>query len=214
MNEPPADMVANPASPSLSRAEFARLMGVSRSTVTRWIEDGRLTLVDGRIDAEAGRREVEATASPMPHHQARKAQFDEAREAGRAQAAPPGAGKAEAAPPAPAPDGAQQEPTGNEGLGSALKLETYRLQKLKRELAAMEADKMAGALVERTVVDAVLLDFSSALRGLLEGLPDRMAGTLAGHRGDVAAIHHDLDEAAHALMQELSDHMKRKTEVL
>ncbi len=99
-------------------------------------------------------------------------------------------------------------------LGARLKLETWKLQKAKAERENMELDKLAGLLVERAEVDYVLADFGNTLRGLLEGLPDRLAGALAAHRGDVNAIHKALDDAAHDLLTEMSELMKRKMEAL
>ena len=184
----------------VTRAEFARRQGVARSTVTRWIESGRISVgSDGLIDVERGGRERAATESPMPHHQARKAQID-----------------AQKAQPAPADVSTDQpvEPltgySAPEQVGVALKLETYKLQRAKAELAAIEVDKMAGALVERQEVDFVLADFGITLRRLIEGLPARLTGQIAGCRGDSAAIHKTLADAAHDLLTEMADHMARK----
>ena len=67
----------------VTQAEFARICGVNRSTVHRWIENGRIeTDAQGLIDPEAATRMKEATSSPLPHHEARKAQFDAQRAAG------------------------------------------------------------------------------------------------------------------------------------
>ena len=64
----------------VTQAEFARMCGVNRSTVHKWIGAGRIqTEPSGLIDPEAAARMRDATESPMPHHQARKAQFSEAR---------------------------------------------------------------------------------------------------------------------------------------
>jgi hypothetical protein len=61
----------------ITRAEFARRAGVNRSTITRWIESGRLTLgVDGLLDEAEAHRQRAASESQQPHHQARKAQLD------------------------------------------------------------------------------------------------------------------------------------------
>jgi hypothetical protein len=61
----------------VTQAEFARLSGVNRSTVHRWIQNGRIeTDAHGLIDPDTAARMREATESPLPHHQARKAQFD------------------------------------------------------------------------------------------------------------------------------------------
>lgn len=202
---------------AMTQAEFARFCQVNRSTVTRWIQNGRIqALPNGLIDAEAAERMRDATASPLPMHLARKAQFDDARTANNS--ATPGATGATTAPDAPqagfSEDGGGEAMTQAANLGIALKLETYKLQKAKAETANMELDKLTGTLVDRAEVDFVLADFGSTLRALLESLPDRLAGQLAALRGDTNAIHKALEEALHDTLQDMAENMKRKTEGL
>lgn len=199
----------------VTQAEFARLMGVNRSTVHRWLENGRMQAEpSGLIDPEAGKRMLDATESPMPHHQARKAQFLEASAAQDTENAnkrefDPVSGHAT---PSATGDNNPNVRTQNENIGTALKLETYKLQKAKAELANMEVDKQAGLLVERAEVDYVLADFGNTLRGLLEGMADRLAPAISRHRGDVNAIHAELESTAADLLHEISEQMKRKME--
>jgi len=188
-------------------SEFARICGVNRSTVTRWIQNGRIALAEnGLIDSDQAARMREETESPLPHHQARKAQFDEA----RAATAMPETKQID-------PDATTQQ-SDNKKQGSdatnvsaSLKHETWRLQKAKAEMAALEVDKMAGTLVERSEVDFVLAEFGSTLRALLEGMSDRLAGQLAAHRGDASRIHKDLEDAAFDVLSEISQLMQRKS---
>ena len=202
---------------AMTQAEFARYCGVNRSTVTRWIQNGRIqALPSGLIDAEAAAQMREATASPLPMHLARKAQFDDARAASNS-ATPPATGATQA-PDAPQAgfldDGGGGALTQAAKLGIALKLETYKLQKAKAETANMELDKLIGTLVDRAEVDFVLADFGNTLRALLESLPDRLAGQLAALRGDTNAIHKALEDALHDTLQDMAENMKRKTEGL
>jgi phage terminase Nu1 subunit (DNA packaging protein) len=44
---------ASLADPTVSQADFARLHGVSRKTVTQWKAEGRLAIVAGEVDVEA-----------------------------------------------------------------------------------------------------------------------------------------------------------------
>ncbi len=186
----------------LTQAEFARLCRVNRSTVNRWLKNGRIEAdAHGLIDPDAAARLRDLTESPLPHHQARKAQFDEARE---------GVSQGGAAGEADEPDHTDDPAN----VTHRLKLATAREREARAAIAAMERDKMAGALVERAEVDFVLADFGNTLRGLVEGLPDRLAPTLAAHRGEVGGIHKDLEDAAHDLLTEISDHMKRKIEAM
>jgi len=182
----------------VTQAEFARMAGVNRSTVHRWLQNGRIEAdAHGLIDPDAAARMRDATESPLPHHQARKAQFDEQRETGN--------GKRETEPPQPEPMPAMEK------LGAALKLETYKLQKAKAETANMELDKLAGALVERAEVDFVLADFGNTLRGLLEGLPDRISHECMRIR-DAADMHKYLADTFADTLTEMAEHMKRKME--
>lgn len=191
----------------VTQAEFARITKVNRSTVTRWIRNGRISLGDdGRIDVARAIREREATESPMPHHQARKAQFDDQK---AAIVAPGGNGSA---PPGNRAGLSADSPIDN--ITAALKLETYRLQKARAEKAALEVDRLAGALIDYADVEFVIDDIGQVLRALLESQADRLAGTLAAHRGDANAIHASLEEAAHELLAEISGHMARRMEKL
>lgn len=194
----------------VTQAEFARLCGVNRSTVSRWLHNGRISADEhGRIDPVAAQRMREATESPLPHHQARKAQFDEARvtaDAGEgAGDAPDASGDADA-------DG---EGLGTMGtLGEQLKRVTVQVQRHKAELLAIEIDKAAGALVELAEVQYVLGDFGATLRGLLEGLPDRLSGEIAAHQGDVNAIHKALEDAGREMLLAITGQMERRVEGL
>lgn len=207
----------------VSQAEFARLCRVNRSTVSRWLKNGRIEAdAAGLIDPEAAERMRAATESPLPHHQARKAQLDEARvTAGAAQggAAPPdveesavetvvdetGAGLDEA--------GAADQPALVQH-NLDLKRSTARLQHNKAELAAMEVDRLAGRLVELVDVQFVLDDMGATVRTLLESFPDRLAGELAAHQGNTNAIHKSLADAARELLLGISDSMQRRMEEL
>ena len=194
----------------VTQAEFARLCGVNRSTVSRWLQNGRIDAdPSGLLDPIAAQRLRTATESPLPHHQARKAQFDEARataDAGEgAGDAPDASGDADA-------DG---EGLGTMGtLGEQLKRVTVQVQRHKAELLAIEIDKAAGALVELAEVQYVLGDFGATLRGLLEGLPDRLSGEIAAHQGDVNAIHKALEDAGREMLLAITGQMERRVEGL
>lgn len=177
-------------------AEYARMIGVNPSTVSRWIKAGRITINDkGYLDPEVADRQRQNTESPLPHHQARKAQFDQQRSA-------------------PAAPDAPTERMSSEEIGAALRYETYRLQKAKAEKAAMEADQLAGALVEMSAATVVMSGLGHTLRQLLESLPERHAIELASHNGDAAAIHHALEGIVHALLNEISAGITRQSAAL
>lgn len=165
----------------VKKAAFARLMGVNKGTVSKWIAAGRLEVVDGLIDVDAAKRRLAATENPSPLAQAQIARHA-AEKAGSVNL---------------------------EKIGVALKLETYKLQKAKAETANLELDKAAGLLVERAEVDYVLADLGNTLRSSLESLADRLAPAIAVHRGDVAAIHAEIEGVSSDLLHEISEKMRR-----
>lgn len=196
---------------AMTQAEYARHAGVNRSQITRWLQNGRITaLPSGLIDPVAADAQRSATESPMPHHQARKAQFDEARQGhGITQ----GAQTQHGAVSGPAPAMSEGMPT-IEKIGAALKLETWKLQKAKAERENMELDVRAGALVERTEVDYVLADFGNTARGIHDQYPDRYTHELVSLGVPAAKASQFLTDLGRASNDELAEHMKRKTEQL
>lgn len=211
------------ASKRVTQAEFARLTGVNRSTVTRWVQNGRVQVdAHGLLDPVAAAAMRDATESPEPHHQARKAQFDEQRAQNAVGQGAPGVatGATGATAGQNGPQARFSDAGGGEAmpqaekLGIALKLETYKLQKAKAETANMELDKLAGALVERAEVDFVLADLANTLRAQLENLPGRLSGPLAALRSDANLIHTALDDALRDVLLDMAASMKQKTQGL
>lgn len=204
----------------VTQAEFARSCGVNRSTVSRWLANGRIQAdKHGLIDPVAATAMRDATESPAAWHQARKALFDEQRAQTLAAQGAPGVAN-----PATGATAGQNGPqAGDSGTGEgdpvaeaknlsiALKRETYNLQKAKAETANMELDKLAGALVERAEVDFVLADLANTLRAQLENLPGRLAGPLAALRSDATLIHTALDDALRDVLLDMAAAMKQKT---
>lgn len=189
----------------VSRAEFAKLCNVNRSTVTRWVVSGRIeSAPDGRIDAEAAQRMREATESPLPQHQARKAQFDEAKR--RADSA--GAGVDE--------DAADDDPMAGmpplAKLGAAHKLEVYRQQKATAAKAILELEKLKGSLISRDVVERVLVDVGTTLVSMTESRADYLASDILTLGQDFAAVHKRLSDDFRDLCTAMSEHMQRRME--
>nr|SPS06250.1 protein of unknown function [Candidatus Nitrotoga fabula] len=177
---------------NVTKSEFARLMGVHKSTVTKWADAGRIEVINGRINVHEARRRLTATENPHPQAQA---QID--RHASEKAVRMQNSSSVHSTP-------------ALEKIGTALKIETYKLQKAKAEIANLELDRAAGLLVERAEVEYVLAEFASTFRYLLESLADRLAPAIAAHRGDVTAIHAEIELASAALLNEMSEAMKRK----
>lgn len=181
----------------ISKRAYAEHAGVHVQTIYRWLENQRISCEpDGSIDPVKADRQRADTESPLPHHQARKAQF-EAQKSAAAAGAIPGSGK--------------DDEIGAD-IGRKLKLETYRLQRAKAELANVELDTKAGLLVERSDVDFVIKDFSVQLSGRLNNIPAKLSPVIAGLGGDVAAIHDELSTAVRDILEDLSAHFRREAD--
>lgn len=199
----PGSLRAGAGMSLVTRSEFARLCNVNRATVTRWVQSGRIqSAPDGRIDAEAAVRMREATESPLPQHQARKAQLDEAKQAQTWGESGDDDSSADDLAGMPA----------LEKLGAAYKLETYRLQKAKAETANVELERLKGSLIAREVVEYVLMDVGATLVSMTESRADYLAGDILTLGQDFAAIHKRLSDDLRDLCVAISDHMQRRME--
>lgn len=215
--------------PLVTQAEFARLERVNRSSVNRWLASGRIQAdANGLIDSEAAHAARIATESPLPQHQARKAQFDEAKQANGAflaagqgtdsqdpeKTAQSGQNNAQqainsSATAAGAANAGQAMPRA-EQVGLATKLENFKIQKIKAETDQIALDTLLGSVADLRQVDAVLIDVFTIVRSKLESMPDRLAPGLASHKSDTAAIHRALDEGIRDLLHDLSHDLRQK----
>lgn len=182
----------------MTQKEFALIKKVNKSTVTRWIQNGRIALVNGLIDSEQAERSLIATESPFPHHRARKELWDEQRQGGAVEMA------ATAAPVA------TNATVSNEQLGYALKTESYRLQKAKAELANLELDRLARTVLDRQEVEKVLSDLAEHLKSLLDAIPAKLTSEIVRLNGDPSLIREEITTSHHHLLHELSTLISRK----
>lgn len=150
-----------------TQTQFAERMGVHKSTVTRWKQDGRLVLdPSGRVDVEASLHAIQATEGVAPMHVARRESLAESREAARAPAA-----------------AADQEPMVMDTLariGAKTKFEAMRKLKAEADRAEMDRDRLRGELIERREVQKDLADAVAVILNAAETLPDRLAPVLTG----------------------------------
>jgi len=184
----------------ITRAEFARRAGVNKSTVTRWIENARITIgADGLLDEAEAHRQRAASESPAPHHQARKAQLELEKApnpTGPASATPQTAAEraARATTTATRPsDALDSEPGADPSGADALDLppasdadavvrRTRYAQMLEREavarMKAREDQEAAGQLIRRSAVERAMTDATAVILNAAETLPDRVAPLL------------------------------------
>lgn len=179
-----------------TRAEFARLMGVNKSTVTRWADKGQIVLASGQVDVEASQQRLRDTGGARPDVAERHAAGRGAAVPGPQSGAKVGAG--DTAPP-PAPD----DRVGN----------TYQAARaVKEKYAAMQArldyEKAVGNLIPKEDVDLALKTFATATRARLDTLPDQLAPLLAPV-SDLGEIHALLAEHLRLALAGIADDLHR-----
>lgn len=178
-----------------TRAEFARRMGWNRSSVTRAVQDGRVVLIDDRVDVEVSLAKIEALANPGAHHRAHAQQLEEARKAKASGQHPPPVVTLE----------------GVEALNLRLKRAEADKREHEADMARMERETMAGSLIAREDVEFALDDLGATLRSLMENLPDRLAPVVHPLQS-MEETHAALAEAAQDVLQTMHDQLQRRAQ--
>lgn len=174
-----------------SLAEFARLLKVVPSYVTKLKQAGRLVLVDGkRVDVEASKARILETESGQ-HERTREYQRKRRGEE----------------PPAD---------TSVAGEAPATQTRAYwdnRLAEANAKLKENELAERDGTLIPRAIVDFVLNDYGATLRGLLENLADRLAPQVYPME-TLEETHAVLSEAMEDMQREMAETMRRRSDGL
>lgn len=206
-------------------AEFARRMGWNRSTVTRLVQSGRITLVDGLVDVEQARRALADThtaARPdvAARHAAARAsaqlQNPGNQAAQAAQNATPLSTPAEPSENGAAPADSSASPVSAgeaEADNGEPRRDTLTAIKTERERIGLEMDRMElalkrGDLMPRPEVEAALDDLVASVRQGLDNLPHAVAGSLVGQ--DFSTIHATLRDAIANLMRDMHAQAQRE----
>ena len=182
-----------------TQADFARLMGVNRSTVTRtWKQAGRLVMVGDLVDVEASRARILATADLARSDVAERHAAERGAAVGQGvETVKVGAGDTAAAATArsesPPPTTPAIDHIGNSYQAARAVKEKYAALSAKAEYERLIAD-----LLPRQDVDQALDDLVATVRSGLENLPHRAAGQLVGK---------DYDAIIALLKQEVVDIM-------
>lgn len=174
-------------------AEFARRMGVARSTVSRtWRAAGRLVLFDdGSIDEAASRARIVATSG----HRADVA----ARHAHKRGAPIPGHPAApENAPAARASGGAESRADAQ-----------ARKESAAADLLEIELATKRGEVIAREDVEAALRTIGATVRGLLDVLPDQ-AAPLVAPTTNLDECHQLLADACRDVLHRLGEAIARE----
>jgi len=167
-----------------TQADFARLMGVNRSTVTRtWKQAGRLVMVGDLVDVEASQARILATADlarsdvSTRHAETRGAAIGQGIAPIKVGVddTPPTATEKPATPPIDRPH-------------DAIRNSYQAARAVKEKYAALSAkaeyERVIGLLLPRQDVDQALDDLVATVRSGLENLPHRAAGQLVGKEYD------------------------------
>lgn len=166
----------------ITMSEYGRRRGCTEAAVRRAVRDGRITLIDGRVDPVAAdaqwARNTRVRAGSRPADDVNL--------------------RAGSAPPAPA---------GGQGAAADPPVEDYYLVKSRREraeadLAELKLAELRGELVRVGDVRAAYAKRAAGLREAILQLPARLAAQLAAE-ADQAKCHDLLQAELHGILAQL-----------
>ncbi len=190
---------------ALTQAEFARLQGWNKSTVTRLKQAGRLVMDGyGHVDVAASLDRIRETGGMRfdvaERHAAQRAGNEAAKVgAGGTAGAGEGVGVGAVAIAPPAPDGA---------LGERRADAQARKESALADLAEMDVKQKRGELIPKADVDLALRSFAASVRARLDVLPDQLA-PLVSPVTDLDEIHALLAEHCRSILSAVADDMGR-----
>jgi phage terminase Nu1 subunit (DNA packaging protein) len=181
----------------MTPAEIAKYFGVDRSTVTRWLQRGRIKANDdGLIDVDLATKTLTNTQPLKSNLLARVATHEMNKTLKKR-------GKT-----ANSNDGLSMlDP---ETVAMRYKAAMAREREAKAELAAMEVDRQAGLLLDRQDVDFVLADLGNTLRVKLENVEDTLTERVLPLGNDAAAVRHVVRETLREVLEDISELMNRR----
>lgn len=181
-----------------TRADFARRLGVNRSTITRWVDTGRVVLAGAMIDVEASQQLLADTGGARPDVAERHA----------AERAAKGAivGAGDTAPPAAPP--ASEAASRADGVGNSYQAARAVKEKYAALHSKLEYEQALGNLIPKADVDAALRSFAASVRARLDVLPDQLA-PLVSPVTDLDEIHALLAEHCRSILSAVADDMGR-----
>lgn len=174
----------------MTQTQFAGHLGMAKSYVTKLKQEGRLVMVEGKVDVEASMARIEATRDPnrddvvSRHQQAR-----EAKEA-----------------PQRADSGASDGIAANFATARAIKMS------FDAKTAKLEYETASGKLVETEEVRAVAANAGTILRSHLERIPDQLAPELSVESNEdrihallAESIEQTLQQVTHAMIHGINE---------
>lgn len=147
----------------INQAEYARRRGVSREAVRKAVQDGRITLINGKIDPAVADIQWQQNTNPSQQRSNPQAFI--------------GTGQSHDLP----------------GDGQPAKLYDIAAARAKREhfdaqLSEMKALRESGTLVDAASIALALTNAGAQLRTALESIPDKLAARIASE-SDTAIVH-------------------------
>ncbi len=178
---------------TINQVEFARHLGVAKSYVTALKKAGRLVMTDtGLVEVEASIALIAKTADPNRDDVAQR--HAEQRET----------------PTAPmSPTSMSETSSETNKIGNSYQAARAVKEKYAALSAKLEYEKNSGDLIPKADVDFVLSDYGATLRGMMENLADRLAPVVYPLT-TLEETHAALEEAATAILAEISDAMHRR----
>lgn len=176
-----------------SRAERG-LSGGTHAAVQKAIKNGRIRLIDGKIDPEVA--DIQWDRNTDPAQQKRGSQGGQA-------VAPPASGSPAALPGAPAQTSAPTNGNGaNEDQISRIR-EAARADAARAELLNWELERKRGNYVRADEVKKMAMDKARIARDALLAIPNRLAPILAAET-DVAKVHALITQEVRRVCAELA----------
>lgn len=176
---------------TITQAAFAREVGVVRQAVSTAIMNGRLPAQGKAVLLENGISPKELWDSTAdPRFQSQK-DYQDRKKAGEIE------------PPA-------KSQVNNEAVAAMMRIETLKLRRAKAERENLALDREAGDVIDLQEAKIAMATVGATIRGLLEGLPDRLAASIARHYGDIEAIREELETAASEILTEMADLIQRE----
>lgn len=165
----------------ITKAAYARRRGVSAAAVTKAVQAGRITEIDGKIDPDVAdiqwARNTDLTQSVRTNHAILK----------------------------PPPSAKDSRPEGNDGReDSAIMVARTRTETARAELFEIEIAEKRGTLVAAEGVKKAAFEKARIVRSALEGLPDRLAPVLTAET-DPARCHQLMMAEIKRVLRELAE---------
>lgn len=182
----------------VTRTEFARILGVRKSYVTKLAQAGRLVFTDDnrRVKVHESLKLIEESKDPNRDDVA--ARHAKRRESGRERSAEaPGAG-----------EGAQAQDDGEQSAARSFSRARAEKEHYLALQARLSYEQQIGKLCETAAVRELGEELGVVLREALEALPDQMTPLVAPIT-DEAKIHAMLVEQCEYILTSLADRMNK-----